>query len=127
MDQLPIYVQILRALEEVDRDLEGANFEECKHRTVTCHEEFLSKDTVENKLRPLLPSEFIFPNDRTATHLWDEKGTPCGLFAGLASLELYASIRNWTQDKDCHCYRCNQVVRRVHVFEEFFIFHLAIR
>ena len=131
MNQLPLYVQILRALEGVDSDHERAVFEDCKHRTVLCDEKPLSKDTVENKLRPLLPSEVIFLNDRTITHRWDEKGSSCGLFAGPASLELYASIRNWTKDEDCPCNHCKHIVRRmletVGISGETFIFHLAVR
>lgn len=130
MGQLRLYVQILRALEEVDPDFGGAILENCKHRTVICNED-LTRDTIENKLRPLLPSEGMFLNDRTVTHLWDEEGTSCGLFAGSVSSELYASISNWVKDGDCSCYHCKHAIHHLHetvsVSGGTSIFHLAIR
>lgn len=130
MGQLRLYVQILRALEEVHPDSGGAIFENCKHGTVICNED-LTRDTIENKLRPLLPSEGMFLNDRTFPHLWDEEGTSCGLFAGSVSLELYASISNWVKDRDCPCYYCKHAIHHLHetvsVSGGTSIFHLAIR
>ena len=111
----------------MNRNLKEINFEKCKHRIVIYHEKFLNKNTIENKFQFLLSFKFIFLNDRIVTHLWNEKKTFYDLFAKFASLKLYALIKNWIQDKNYHCYRCNQIVRRVHVFEKFFIFHLAIR
>jgi hypothetical protein len=132
MGQLRLYVQILRALEEVDPDSGGAIFENCKHRTVICNED-LTRDTIENKLRPLLPSEGMFLNDRTVTHLWDEEGTSCGLFAGsvFSLSELYASISKWVKDGDCSCHYCKHAIHHLHetisVSGATSIFHLAIR
>jgi len=130
MDQLRLSVRILRALEEVGPDLDGAIFENCNHRTVICNEH-LTRDTVENKLRSLLPSESMFLNDQPVTHLWDEEGTSCVLFAGSVSPGLYVSIRSWIKDQNCSCYSCKHAIddmqETVSVSGGTFIFHLAIR
>ena len=75
----PRYVRILRAFEEVDPRPKVANNKNCNHRSIICNEHLI-KDTVENKLRPLLPLGSSFFNVK---HIWDEEGTSCDLFAEL--------------------------------------------
>lgn len=128
MGQLQLRVKILRALQEVVPDYGGPSLAECKHRTVIC-DGGLTRDTIENKLRPLLPSESL--NNRPVIHHWDEEETSCVLFAGFVSSELDTSISSWIKDQDCDCYSCERAVHQLHETANdsggSFIFHLAIR
>ena len=131
MNQLSLYMQILRTLKKMNSNIKEFIFENCKHRIVIYDEKFLNKNTIENKLRSFLSSEVIFFNDWIITHRWIEKKSFCDLFAELLSLKLYNSIKNWIKNENCSCNYYKHIVSRMHetvkIFEKSFIFHFAIR
>jgi len=69
IEQMQLYMQILRALKEVNPNYKELIFENCKLRIIICCEVFLIKNTIKKKLRSLLLFEVIFLNNQLVIYI----------------------------------------------------------